>query len=727
MIGAASASPTGALHLYGRPQIGERLSRYYGVMASKFGVLWVLVLLGCERKPTFVSAVPADEKGGFLVMCYSVTDFARRAEQCYDEYRYQGIPVFHNYDGGCHCAQHGPLTLPPLETESVASAAMSFDDYACSGSYIAACMPRVIPTDQEWNELGLPSGQLRLYKALEAFPDQALRIEPYSPNQNWMNVGQFGEYTANIGRVNDSRVRDKAIEDIRGVMFEGCRLAHWAALQYYITGVAAGSVNWPSALSEVSTKYYQYTTTLDGYDLYIPAHEGEFADRNTSWGDAANRLGPGGVPVVLRNYVTHAITPLTACHPNLTYPALGVGYDTVLGFGVGAGPPKVSHAPPGSPRTVPTQRVVLDSGSTTTLTVDTLEPIALGWRGSLEVTLSNCDAARRHCNATLNAVEIESAPFELAGYHVQMLRILATSVGDGGLSGNTLALTSFSATVEAKLTDGRYDFVPITSGVALANWDPAHNRFTIAINLSGTAEGSPFSLSGTMFGSFANTSPFSVAQVVSPTPIESSDSGASIECQSPQGTDVTLSAAASVDREDGVPKVTWYDSSRAILGTANEVTLAKLPVGATEALLTTYDTGGLTDNEDLSVNIVDTLPPQIEANDVCVSPPNRRNVNLRLGQELIVRALDQCEGELQTVEIVDVQSTVGAGVLSWSKDSVCVSAERQGSEREGRIYNVTLRATDATGNESTKIVAVTIVHNGPTSGCLKTQELPACP
>ena len=677
---------------------------------------------GCDRKPIFKDPVPANEKGGFVVQCYNFTDLQHRIQPC------STARPYHNDDGGCACAQPGvALGLPPLADRNLALGAMAFQDTSCTGSYIAACMPRVIPTRGDWSEDGLPAGQLRLYRFLQNLPDNALRVVPLPQNignDPFGSLSGFEEaYKAEITRLDDpfpGEKREQVLNDVRNVMRSGCLLAHWAALQYYVTGFAAGSVDWPAAVNAIGAQQLRWTTTLDGFDLRTAA------GNSTAWGDVTIIVPPGAEPVEPRVFVTHALEPNIICGPDLTYPALGEGFPTLLALGAGNREPYVSNAPPKSSGNIaPRQQAVLSPGSSALLTVGDLEPVTLNLTGGLELVLTACTSPAS-CTARLNSLVLRTSSFRMEGHDVAMLRIISGDVGTGTLVGSTLALTSLSAELEVKLTDGRYDIIPLTGGVALANWNVEQNRFVFAFSFSGVAQDVNFSVNGTAFGSFPNTSPSAHVTIVDPQPISQIDDRITVQCQAPNGTTVTLSGATSVDREDNVLKFAWYDADRNRLSSSANLTVSNLALGVTSLQLMAYDTIGLTANDRVDVEVVDTLPPRIEASDVCIAPPNHGVVELRLGSELLARAVDQCDGEIATLAIKNVTSSADAGLISWDPQSLCVKAERAGRETTDRTYSVTLSATDATGNEATSQVKIVVPHNGPITNCLRTQSLPSC-
>jgi hypothetical protein len=318
----------------------------------------------------------------------------------------------------------------------------------------------------------------------------------------------------------------------------------------------------------------------------------------------------------------------------------------------------------------------------------------------------------------------------VAGYDVAVLRVSATDAATGVLQGTTLAFDSFHATAEVKLTDGRYDYLPISTGALLARWDVVQNRFVIAFSFSATtAEGDEIDLNGTAFGEFNNTAPNAVVAIVSPTPRSESESSAIFECQSPQGTDVELSSDASSDREDGKPKSVWFDSHGTLLGTAEQLSLSDLAVDTiTDLQLMVYDSGGFAQNQPYSLSVVDTLAPVIDAGDICLWPPNHNAVSVRLGREIRATAIDMCEGDLSSaIQITNVTSSHGGGVVSWSATGACLAAARDGSGKDTRTYAITLQAADSKGNIATRIVNVSVPHDQrERRACLQTSTLESC-
>lgn len=697
------------------------------------GVLGVLNLGACERKPIFQEPVPPNQLGGFLVACASVTDTSHRIGPCAAPF-YR----FHNNDGGCACAQGldtpnpAPLVLPPA-IPGFAMGALTFRDTACVASYVSACLPRVIPTVGGWDESNLPDGQLSLVRLFKTKPDAMMWPPQRGDGDNTLpgsmstfhHDPDFRNAYSDIN-LDDLYLSDKFGDldtDIHNVTKSACNLAHWAAIQYYVYGFAPGSPDWVSAMNRIGGAHSQWTTALDGYDL----QHFDYGQNPPSWvfGSGWGLIDPP-VPIEPRDYVGHPFPPSpTICHPNLTYPSLGLGYPTILDLGNG-GAPHVSHPPQRQQSLRPQQhRIVIDSRSAALLTVGTLDPVAIAFNGGLDVDVSDCSAGG--CVARLRALTLAAAPFRIGGYEVSVLRVNAADPAQGVLSGDLLTFTSFSAVAEVKLADGRYDYIQISTGVLLARWDVARDSIVVAVSFSATIDDTDVNFSGTAFGRFNNISPTAMITLSYPLDAQRMGNSATVECQSPVGTDVILSGSTSSDREDDVPQLVWYDSSFERIGESSELSLPRLGLGTYDVQLMAHDKDGFADSDSLTLNIIDSLPPDIVAPDICVYPPNHSNVSVRLDSELIAVANDRCEGMLSSaVTITGVSSSSGAGVLSWGSSGACLTIERRGTTKNGQIYDIELTASDSAGNTSSKTLHVQVPHNGPTRNCLRVQDLNQC-
>lgn len=178
-------------------------------------------------------------------------------------------------------------------------------------------------------------------------------------------------------------------------------------------------------------------------------------------------------------------------------------------------------------------------------------------------------------------------------------------------------------------------------------------------------------------------------------------------------------AVQAVWSVNGVPVET---DSIAATGTPSSVVVtykAKLPDGVNLLTLSATDSEGNVTVFDSIITVEDTIAPVITSastNPKTLWPPNHKMVTVNVSA--VVK--DAC-GET-TWEILSVKSSQpanGKGDGNTDVDfkilddhSVSLRAERAGNDKEGRIYTITLRATDEAGNKSAlKTVTVTVPHD----------------
>lgn len=148
------------------------------------------------------------------------------------------------------------------------------------------------------------------------------------------------------------------------------------------------------------------------------------------------------------------------------------------------------------------------------------------------------------------------------------------------------------------------------------------------------------------------------------------------------------------------------------------------PVGLTDVTWTAVDNNGNTAIAIQTVSIEDNESPVLQvANEfITLWPPNHKYVNISLDQ-IGLSLSDNCSADLADVYIKSVSSDepedVKGGGDGNTKDDIviiegCTSvdlrAERQG-KGNGRVYTITLSASDASGNETTAQFFVQVPHD----------------
>jgi HYR domain-containing protein len=145
---------------------------------------------------------------------------------------------------------------------------------------------------------------------------------------------------------------------------------------------------------------------------------------------------------------------------------------------------------------------------------------------------------------------------------------------------------------------------------------------------------------------------------------------------------------------------------------------AVFPLGTTTVTFTATDAAGNSSTATTTVTIVDTTPPTIHsvsANPSTLWPPNHK-----LRPVLVsVDVSDICDAHLDCliISVSSNESINGLGDGNTAPDwvitgnlTVDLRAERSGTG-DGRVYTITVRCTDDSGNSSTRAVQVTVAHD----------------
>jgi hypothetical protein len=251
---------------------------------------------------------------------------------------------------------------------------------------------------------------------------------------------------------------------------------------------------------------------------------------------------------------------------------------------------------------------------------------------------------------------------------------------------------------------------------------------TVVQNDCSTRDGTAITATATVTSTTADPNPTpnnaasATVQVSNPPPVITANGplAVTVECATPY----TDQGATAVDACDGMVPVSASS------------TVNSSVVGSYAVTYTASDSaGGQATPVVRSVQVADTTPPQMSvvAGPLILSPPQHQYINFPIAS-LATGASDTCDGSVGPGSIVITQvtsdepdegdgdgNTINDIVIAGDCRSVQLRAERAGP-LNGRVYTVTLRVRDASGNSTTKSVkafvpvdagGTTAVDDGP--------------
>ena len=202
-------------------------------------------------------------------------------------------------------------------------------------------------------------------------------------------------------------------------------------------------------------------------------------------------------------------------------------------------------------------------------------------------------------------------------------------------------------------------------------------------------------------------------------PVVNAGPDLTVEQESHNGTEVTLNGTAT-DNVSTRFNFTWSENG-IVLGTQTNVTFTTLVytfnLGQHIVALNATDEAGNTGSDNATVTVIDTRPPEINAivTPNVLWPPNHKYVEVKIN----ATASDICDPspKITFVSITSNEPDNGLGDGNTVNDIIIINdftfmlrAERSG-KGSGRIYTVTYKATDASGNYVIASVTVEVPHN----------------
>lgn len=246
-------------------------------------------------------------------------------------------------------------------------------------------------------------------------------------------------------------------------------------------------------------------------------------------------------------------------------------------------------------------------------------------------------------------------------------------------------------------------------------FNPATNTWARRQNMSVAREfhgGGAINGAGYVYGSFgAPTGETFAAPDFStppPTPNQPPTANAgpdqTVEATSPAGASVTLNGFSSSDSDGTVVNFAWTGPFGSASGPGPTVGLA---VGAHTITLTVTDDDGATASDTVLVTVVDTAPPSdvtIKADPSVIKKANGDFKKVKI-------KVTAADGSRPHAQIVSVASNQPAGSKpDWKiMGSLKVKLRAKCTNNEERIYTITVRITDESGNSSLSSVDVRVL------------------
>ena len=221
------------------------------------------------------------------------------------------------------------------------------------------------------------------------------------------------------------------------------------------------------------------------------------------------------------------------------------------------------------------------------------------------------------------------------------------------------------------------------------------------------------------------------AQPVNTPPVADAGPDQTVEATSYDGALVTLDGSGSSDADEDSLAYSWSEQATPLAGpTTNETSDVTFALGTHTVTLLADDDNGGTDTDTVLITVEDTTLPEIQsvtADPDMLWPPNHKMKLVTVEAVVTDIADPDPTWRITDVSVEDLYRDVGAGVgaavqgkkppkprdFDWAivgDHQVYLRAERLGKS-DGRIYTITIEASDASGNTSTATVEVLVPHD----------------
>ena len=198
-------------------------------------------------------------------------------------------------------------------------------------------------------------------------------------------------------------------------------------------------------------------------------------------------------------------------------------------------------------------------------------------------------------------------------------------------------------------------------------------------------------------------------------PLANAGPDQTVEGNAPGGANVTLDGSGSQAPNGGPLSYLW--TWTAADGSAAQATGMQptifVPLGATTVTLTVSVGSASPATDTVTVTVTDATAPQVSgltASPGELWPPNSKLRDVTLTYTL-TDAVDAAATATLSVTCNEDSFDAASDVSLVDATHLQLRAKRQGSNKTGRIYTITVTATDASGNASQSTVAVTVPHD----------------
>jgi VCBS repeat protein len=216
-------------------------------------------------------------------------------------------------------------------------------------------------------------------------------------------------------------------------------------------------------------------------------------------------------------------------------------------------------------------------------------------------------------------------------------------------------------------------------------------------------------------------------------PVANSGRDQVVECASPEGAGIVLDGSGSTDPDstpgtnDDIASFEWFEdyglATQQLLGTGVTLSLT-LGLGTHSLTLKMTDRAGAIDTAVVTVTVADTQPPSLtlHTDPATLWPPNHQMIPVRVWWE----ASDLCDPASVTVQLTAAASSepddapgnddgattgdIQGADIGTPDTALLLRAERNGKGL-GRVYTLTYRAQDGSGNATTALATVTVAHD----------------